>query len=93
VLGSGLAIGFNISPSIFVAMRTLLRNWQQAGAWCRWILVNLNPPNTFYSPDNPNTEPDGTWGRPAKLVAGSPPVWSVARDANTRFVDGMAVGN
>jgi hypothetical protein len=92
-IGDGTAIGFNISPAIFVAMRTLLRNWQAAGAWCRWIIVNLNAPNTFYSPDNPNAEPDGTWGKPAKLQAGSPPVWVPARDANSRFCDGMAVGN
>ena len=92
-IGDGTAIGFNIGPQIFTAMRQVLRNWQQAGAWCRWIIVNFNATGAFYQPDNPNSEPDGTWGPPAKLQAGNPPVWVPARDSNSRFCDGMAVGS
>ena len=92
LIGDGTAIGFNVSPSIFVAMQNVLRNWMAAGSWCRWIIVDLNPPNTLYFPNAPNAQPDGTWGPPAKLQAGSPPVWVPSRDPASRFCDGMKAG-
>lgn len=88
VLGSGNAIGFNIPGTIFVTMRQILRSWQAANAWCRWIVVNFQSGN--YTPDGVNATPDGTWGPWPKLVSG---VWVPGRNSTARYVDGLADGS
>lgn len=93
VLGSGLAIGFNISGALFATMRSILRTHQATHAWCRWIVIVLAAGGLVDQPNQPVNAPDGTWGPPARLQAGAPPVWIQARDANTRYVDGVADGS
>lgn len=95
VLGGGLAIGFNISGAIFASIRTILRSWQAAHAWSRWIVVNFS--SGQYTPDGVNAEPDGTWGPWVKLVVGFSVAgvgqWVPTRDATARYVDGIADGS
>lgn len=80
--------GLSIPPGIFVTIRQLLRSWQGAHAWCRWIVVNFQSGN--YTPDGANATPDGTWSKWGKLVGGS---WVQSRDTSARYVDGVLDGS
>ena len=87
--GDGTASwGLSVPPAILVTIRTVLRSWQSANAWCRWIVINFTAGQ--YAPDAANALPDGTWGPWSKLVAG---VWVQARDTGTRFADGVIAGS
>jgi len=80
--------GLSVPPGIFLSIRTILRSWQAAHAWSRWIVINLS--SGQYTPDGVNAQPDGTWGQWGKLVGG---VWVQARDLTARYADGIATGS
>lgn len=80
--------GLGQPATFFQSMQAVIRARQQAGAWCRWIVVNFAA--NAYDPNLSNTEPDGTWSHWGKLVSG---VRVQARDLTARFVDGVAEGH
>lgn len=87
--GDGTASwGLSQPPAIFSSIRTVIRTWQSATSWCRWVVVNLN--SGSYSPDAANSEPDGHWGFWGKLVSG---VRVQSRDTTARYVDGVLTGS
>lgn len=79
--------GLSVPPGIFNSIRSVLRAWQAAHAWCRWVVVSLQAGQ--YTPDGLNS-PDGHWGFWGKVVSG---VRVQSRDTTARYVDGVSDGS
>jgi len=94
VWGDGGAWGLTESPTTWSTLRTLLRTWKSARTFYPWLIVCFNGddggPGDELSPNStPGAgNPDGTWGRWSKVVAG---VRVPSRSPNCRFVDGSGV--
>lgn len=91
--GDGTASwGLSVPPAIFQSIRTVLRSWQAANAWCRWIVIPLTT-DTF-EPDAANAEPDGTWGPWwALTTSGAVNTWVQSRSQSARYADGLLPGS
>jgi hypothetical protein len=86
--GDGNAWGVSIPNTLFLQMQRVLKIWQQAGAWCRWIVLNFQTGN--YLVDSPNATPDGTWAFWGKQVNS---VRVQSRDTTARYADGALAGS
>jgi hypothetical protein len=89
-----ISIGFNISSSFFNSLRSLIRIWKSANTYYPWFIFSFNAGAGGIGDDySPNSSigagnPDGTWGRWGKTVAG---VVVQSRPDDSRFVDGTGI--
>lgn len=80
--------GLDIPATEVESMRAIVKQWKRAGSWFEWILISFD--DTIFRPSQPADgihNPDGTWGRWSKEVAG---VRVPARSASARYIDGVA---
>ena len=80
--------GLGLPSTVWGTLRGIVRQWKRSGSWCRWILVSLD--DTLFTPAasaDGTHNPDGTWGRWSKIVAGQ---YVPSRPASGRYVDGIA---
>jgi hypothetical protein len=63
----GETIGTTATPEQVTAIRAIIREWQTDGTRCEWVIVAFD--DASFDPAAP--EPDGTWGRWGKYVAGN----------------------
>lgn len=81
---SNLAYDFAQPQSLFDGVRKIVQARQAANAWCRAIIVVFGAENVILDPTG-TLGTDGTWGRPAKTVAG---VVVPSRPSTIAYVDG-----
>ena len=58
--------GTTATPSEVAGVRGIVADWKPAGTRCQNIIIAFDPAS--FNPASP--EPDGTWGKPHKVVAG-----------------------
>jgi hypothetical protein len=78
--------GTNVPTTLFQSMRPVIRQWKQAGSWCRWIVVSFD--TTLFDQAQPadgTHNPAGTFG-PWAIQAGH--TYVPGRFANARYADG-----
>lgn len=84
-------IGLNVPSSVAVLLRQNLAIWKSAATYYPWIIISFNGGSgTTGDEFSPNSvagtgNPDGTWGRWGKTVAG---VVVASRSATARYLDG-----
>src|SRR5258708_24342984 len=75
-----------ISSGVFRGIRSVVRQWKQAGSWCRWIVVSFD--SGLFDPfqvANGINNPAGTFGPWAVQVNHA---YVPSRFANARYADG-----
>ena len=73
--------GTTATPSEVAGVRGIVADWKPAGTRCQNIIIAFDPAS--FNPASP--EPDGTWGKPSKVVAG---VHVATRLATANYWDG-----
>lgn len=85
--GDGGVWGLDCSPAVVAGLRSIVDLWKPAGMWCHDIIVSFDA--TLFGPaagSGGGVNPDGFFGRWAKVVAGS---YVPARFANARYITGV----